>query len=443
MNENNFAKSYSPEAEQNALGAIIFDEGKTEQAIQALELLNDDDFYSRHNQLIFSTVKKMVAAGDIIDTMTVADALPEIRKYVYDVMSGALTSNLSVYAGIVKQKSIERNMQELLLSALRSMDATIAHNEKLDRVHNILKSIDDKRSSKSQVSDLSEYMKDVVSELQDMCDNKTISGIKTGFHELDYYTGGFRSAELITLGARTSVGKSTLGLNIAQNVSKNGKARVLYLTFEMSGKELAQRAMCAYGRADNAILKSPSEVEQSVWGNLLKGAQAVQDATIRIAEMARPTVEEVKSVCRAENRKNGVDFIVIDHLHLMAHNNSGGNEVTGIGDTTASLKGLAIELGVPILLMAQLNRGNAKENRRPTITDLRGSGSIEQDSDRVLLLHRDDEDEKLDGKALLLIVKNRGGENNQSVYLQNSLRYFAFDNEQKASDAYYAEKYDL
>jgi replicative DNA helicase len=194
----------------------------------------------------------------------------------------------------------------------------------------------------------------------------------------------------------------------------------------MTTKDLALRAMCSQGRVDNAILRADTSPKQDDWGRITKGVSLAASMDFDMVKMARPTVEEIKAICRSLNRKKPYDIIVIDHLHLLAHKKT-ANEVQGIGDSTAELKGLALELEVPILLMAQLNRGNAKENRAPSITDLRGSGAIEQDSDRVLLIHRTPELDK-QGIAKLFMPKNRGGRAGVAVNLKNSLQFYRFDN---------------
>ena len=224
-----------------------------------------------------------------------------------------------------------------------------------------------------------------------------------------------------------------------QRHRQKGK-RVLYVTMEMTGKDLAIRAMCSLGRVDNAFLRSDHKINQDQWAGIVKGVGIAGGLDFYVAKMARPTVDEVKTLCRSFARSHGVDIIVIDHLHLMSHKGS-MNEVQGIGDTTAELKGLALELEVPILLMAQLNRGNAKENRPPAITDLRGSGAIEQDSDRVLLIHRTTSMDH-EGIAKLFMVKNRGGKAKVALTLKNALHYYRFDNPEAGKYSGYEEMVD-
>jgi len=397
----------------------------------AFSQINERDWYQQANLDVFKAIQTLVEAKETIDMISVMAAIPERKSHIVSLQNSAVKSfkHAPAYVKAIREKAIERNAQIVLHNALDTLEMEIGHSEKLDRVNAILKDLDKLAIDRAnEVVSLKEHLKEVVNELSDREEGNTnsIAPLQTGYFELDTLTGGFGKGELITLGARTSVGKSAFGQNVAENIARQSGKRILYITMEMTGKDLAMRSLCSLGRVDNSFLRETGKLNQQQWDGIIRGVNIAAKLELHIAKMARPTVEEIKSLCRSVHRQQPFDLIVIDHLHLMSHKKT-ANEVQGIGDTTAELKGLALELELPILLMAQLNRGNAKENRPPAITDLRGSGSIEQDSDRVLLLHRTQDTDK-EGIASLMLVKNRGGKSGIGMKLKNSLQFFRFDN---------------
>lgn len=438
---NFFQRQFHTESEQSLLRCFI--EGIDRPEIRnAFELMGSNDFYHAAHSEIFNAIAKTIEQGTEVDIVSIMSSLPEQRNTLLAIEENAIGAfaNVAVYARIVKEKAIERGMQDVMLNALDSIGMTnLSHSEKLDRVHAQLKDLNKLTKDKEgAVIQLKEHLKEAVNEISEKGANESIRPLQTGYFEVDTLTGGFGAGELITLGARTSVGKSALGMNIAENVSRQGK-RVLYITMEMTGKDLAIRSLCSLGRVDNAFLREDGQPSQSVWDGLTRGVKVAADLPLFIAKMARPTVEEIKALTRSFHRNNPIDLIVIDHLHLMSHGSH--NEVVGIGNSTAELKGLALEIEVPILMMAQLNRGNAKENRAPTITDLRGSGAIEQDSDRVLLLHRTAELDQ-QGISKLMLVKSRGGKSKVAITLKNNLQFYRFDNPDNNKYSGYTELVD-
>lgn len=423
-------RQHSNEAEQ-ALIALFIDWLDNDQVRDVFARTDARDFYHQAHADIFTAIGRMVESGSTVDLIGLMQVIPDRKPELIAIAKNVSASrtNVEVYFAHVREKAIERNTQIVLHNALDTLEMDLTHNEKIDRVNAVLKDLDKlARDRSNEVVSLKEHLRDVVEDLgeREQGLSESIKPLQTGYLELDALTGGFGKGELVVIGARTSVGKSAFGQNVAENIARQTDKRVLYITMEMTGKDLAVRAMCSLGRVDNAFLRNDHKLSQEQWANVTKGVGIAGSLEFYVAKMARPTVEEVKTLCRSFNRTNPVDIIVIDHLHLMSHKKT-LNEVQGIGDTTAELKGLALELEVPILLMAQLNRGNAKENRPPTITDLRGSGAIEQDSDRVVLLHRTPELDK-QGIAKLLMVKNRGGKSHVGITLKNNLHFYRFDN---------------
>ncbi|MDA3806983.1 MAG: AAA family ATPase [Thiomicrorhabdus sp.] len=417
---------FSLEAEQAVIGAIMLDGLKTDAVLSAYESLSAESFHHPIHQEIFNAVGLLVAKRFIPDLVTLGGFITEHRPYLAEIMRNSTgAANISYYARMVKEKHSERRLLEILIMSQNTLGDSIPHDEKFDRVNALLKEIDNGDDS-HEVHQISHYIDEVVDGVSELLNSNSVSGTATGFGELDRHIGGMGDGELITIGARPSVGKSALGMNIVENVATTGKT-VLYITMEMPGVALAGRVICSQGRVNNLILKNPSAVEQDEWAKFDMGGQKASSLPIFVSDLPKPSVNQIKAVARNFKRASQVDLVVVDHLHLMRHDKSQG-EVQGIGDTTSELKGLAMELGVPVLLMSQLNRGNAKENRFPAITDLRGSGAIEQDSDVVMLIHRNDEDDELKGKAIVILSKNRSGEKDVAIVLKNNLQNYRFDN---------------
>lgn len=417
---------HSLEAEQAVIGAFLSEGLKKDSILTIFESLKAESFYNQLNADTFEAITELYEAHTAVDLVSVVGKLPGAKSYLIELVKhNSRSSNLSYWSQTVIEKSKERMMRDALLMAYNTLAENDTHSNKIDRVEDLLKTLSDSENVSNMQS-----LNDIIVEQMDVLDKRFNSsepiGLQTGYTDLDEHIGGLRPGQLITLGARTSVGKSALGFNIAEHISSKN-INTLYITMEMTKGELAERSICSQGRVNNRKIRDMQGLTENDWTSISHGAQRSAKLSINIIEMTRPSVNQIKAFARAVKRKGKLDFLVIDHLHLMNHMNP-QSEVSGIANTTADLKALALELQVPILLMAQLNRGNAKENRRPTLTDLRGSGSIEQDSDGVYLIHRDDEDDEMRGKALILIEKNRAGEKDVAVVLSQNLQFYRFDN---------------
>jgi replicative DNA helicase len=421
---------HSVDAEQTVIGALVLDGLKTERVLQAFESLVEADFYATSNREIFATISKMHKDKQVIELASVADKVSKLKPYLVEVVyncPGAGT--VDFYAEIVAQKAKERNMIQAFQMAINTLHTPEKHQDKLDAVAELLKfdSVDVKDGYSELVGDVAQRH---LNTLQARMNGEVITGYQTGFYDLDDALGGLANGRLYVLGARPSVGKSALGLNIANNIIAKHGCQGAYISLEMSNEELVERLICANGKVESHKIRTMKNVEFS---KLEAGMVKVCGMQMRLRVMQRPKVEQIKNFARALKRRGQLDFLVLDHLHLIAY--PGQSEVQGIAHVTGELKALALELEVPVLLLAQLNRGNAKEDRLPAITDLRGSGAIEQDADCVMLLHRTEEmDEK--AVAMLFVRKNRGGENNKSIPLRVNLQYFRFDNPARQDEEY-------
>lgn len=437
-----FEKPHSQEAEQSVLSGIIVDGLKTEEVVSTFENLLPNHFYEPVHQDIFNAITEMNNRRMVPDLTMLSSHIPQHKEYLIElVKNSAGPANIKYWSQSVREKFVERSNIEICMNAINSLNSKESHEEKMNMVNALLKSIDSS-SSRHEVVHLEEFVGEMVEDVDQLFNGQKVAGLPTGFTVLDQYIGGMVNGELVTVGARPSIGKSAIGMNIAENIAKiglhspleknpedRGGIPILYITMEMPGKTLAGRVTCSQGSVNNSILKTPKRVESCEWSKFSQGAASASTLPIYVSDLSRPTVHDVKAVARdfKRNNKLGLGLVVIDHLHQMKHNMRNG-EVAGIAETTAELKALALELDVPILLMSQLNRGSIKENRWPDISDLRGSGSIEQDSDIVLILHRDDEDEEIKGKGVVMVKKNRAGEKDVSVYLENKLQHYKFTN---------------
>ena len=417
---------HSTEAEQSTLGALMLD-SRNRHCVDILDRFSASDFYHEQHQEIFKAMIAVLADQKTVDVVTVVSKLPHQRQYLMDIVHNCPgVANAREYANMVRQKAKERKGMESLLMAYNSLaDDSLSHGDKLAQVEMLMKVLEDDQDDVVEASLLADIIKQRVPELQQLAQGTGIVGIQTGFTEIDDVIGGIQNGQLVTIGARTSIGKSAWGMNITENMAGAGK-NMLYISMEMSKSELADRVVCSLGRADNKMLKNVAQATDADWTAYSRGAMTASQLPIRVVEMSRPKVGQIKAYARAMHRIGKMDVLVIDHLHLMNHDHQ--IDVQGIANTTAELKGLAIELNIPVIIMAQLNRGNAKESRWPEITDLRGSGSIEQDSNIIFLIHRDDDDAELKGKALILVKKNRNGESGVAIPLANNLQHFRFDN---------------
>lgn len=413
---------HSLDAEQTVIGALIVDGLKTERVMQSFEKLKATDFYSGSHKTIFEAITQMHDDRSVIEIVSVVSKLPSHKAYIVELaMNCPGTGTIDFYADIVINHAKERRMIEAFRCAMNILTETKKHSDKMDEVAALMK-FEDVDGTDSEAELITEILERHMNVLQERMDRKTVAGYETGFIELDNTLGGMGKGRLYVLGARPSVGKSVLGLNIANAVSKKYQAQTSYISLEMEKGELADRLLCANGSVNSRTITSMQGVD---FAALQVATTKLKDLSLRIRIMTRPKIEQIKNFARALKRRGQLDFLVIDHLHLMGY--TGTNEVQGLASISGELKSLALELDIPILLLAQLNRGNAKENRMPAVTDLRGSGAIEQDADCVMLLHRDEElDEH--GKALLLIRKNRNGENNKIIDLHQNLQFYRFDN---------------
>lgn len=407
---------YSLEAEQSVLGSILID---PQCLYQVLERVKPQYFYLPQHREIFTAMVSMFSQSSAIDIVTLLEELKS--KGVYDETGGKAyllqlaeivpsVANVDAYAKIVQEKYYLRS----LINASKEIIA--AASEEADDVRAIMDAAEQKiydiRQDKS--ADGLKHIKEVILETYDRLhkisseEKSKYLGLPTGFSELDRLTTGLNRSDLILLAARPAMGKSAFALNIAQNVAKNG-GKVAFFSLEMTREQNVTRMLSTEGMIENTSLRTGELVDDD-WVRLAQAADTLSKCEMYFDDTSGITVPEIKAKCR---RIKGLDLVVIDYLQLMSSGRRIENRVQEVSEITRSLKIMAKDLNVPVLTLSQLSRGTeSRTSHKPMLSDLRESGSIEQDADIVLFLYREDyyeQSEENHNKATCIIGKNRHG----------------------------------
>ncbi len=421
------------EAEQAVLGAMLISE---DAVAEALEILEAEDFYRSAHQSIYRAMREVYEAGQPVDIITVAaalrtldDALESVggAEYLAD-LAAAMPTALHVvqYAQIVREKALLRRIiaaasqiAEAGYSGEASATDVLADAEKV-----ILElSQYQKTRDFTHISDVLESTFERIEQLY--ASDGNITGVPTGYSELDRMTSGFQKSDLIIVAARPSVGKTAFALNVAQNVAVRSGLPVAIFSLEMSKDQLVQRMLCAEAYIDGHKLRNGT-LEDEDWPKLSMGVSTLSNSPIYIDDSPGITVPEMRSKLRRLKMEHGLGFVVIDYLQLIhGRRSSGENRQQEISEISRSLKQLARELEVPIVALAQLSRSvEQRQDKRPMLSDIRESGSIEQDADIVAFLYRDDYyDPETDKQNIIeiIIAKQRNGPTGkiELVFLKN------------------------
>lgn len=408
------------EAEQAVLGAILLEPSSL---TLASEILIPEDFYRASHQKIFNVMLKLSDQGKAVDLITVAEELAAANlledtggiSYLSELAASVPTAaNIEFYAKIVEEKSL---LRRLIRTATGIVQDGYQREDEVDvLLGDAEKSIMEVANRKNTGS--FHNIKDVLVRTYDnieMMHNRVgdITGIATGFAELDKMTAGFQRNDLIIVGARPSVGKTAFALNIAQNVATKTGENVAIFSLEMGAEQLVMRMLCAEGNIDAQRLRTGSLTEED-WGKLTMAMGSLSNAGIFIDDTPGVRTQDIRSKCRRLKQEHGLGMVVIDYLQLILGNGrSGENRQQEVSEISRSLKQLARELEVPIIALSQLSRGvEQRQDKRPMMSDIRESGSIEQDADIVAFLYRDDYyDKESENKNIIeiIIAKQRNG----------------------------------
>jgi replicative DNA helicase len=412
---------FSLEAEQAVLGAVLAD---AQCLMRVLDLIrNREFFYKKSHQLIYEGFLRLSEKSDNIDLVTVSEhlknknELEEVggRSYLAELTSAApVSANAEYYAKIVKEKYTLRSM---ILAGNRIVELGHHTDEDteilVDKAEQIIFELAQNKARESLVH-IENVLTTSWEQLEERAANKnSLTGLNTGFYDLNSFTSGLQKSDLIILAARPSMGKTALALNIAENVALLNRSPVAIFSLEMGKEQLVQRLLCSRAEIDSSRVRT-GQLRDDDWAKLGSAMGELGEAPIFIDDSAGVTVMELRGKCRRLKAQHGdLGLVIIDYLQLIEGRSNNDNRVNQMGEISRGLKLLARELNVPIIALSQLSRAvESRQDKRPMLSDLRDSGAIEQDADIVLMIYRDEyynpETEKA-GIADLIIAKQRSG----------------------------------
>ncbi len=408
------------EAEQAVIGSMLTDK---DAVVSAIEVLKEDDFYREDNKAIYSAILNLYNRAEPIDIITVKAELETMGKfeqvggleYLAELPEKVpTTANSMKYIKIVEEKSTLRNLIktaneiiELGYDPTEDVDDIMEGAEK--KIFNIMQN----KNQKGYAA-MKDILVDSFTQLEELYNRKQhITGVPSGFTDLDYRTAGFHGSDLILIAARPAMGKSAFALNIATNAAVKAKVPVAIFSLEMSKEQMVNRILCSEAMVDSNKVRT-GKLEEDDWTKLAEAIGPLSEAEIYIDDTPGISVMEIRAKCRKLKLEKNIGMVVIDYLQLVQGSNKrNGSREQEISEISRSLKILAKELNVPVIALSQLSRAvEQRPDHRPMLSDLRESGAIEQDADIVMFLYRDDyynEDSDKKGIAEVIIAKHRGG----------------------------------
>ena len=408
---------HSTESEQSVLGAMMMDS----QAIASVtEILTGEDFYNKQYGIIYDAMVELSASGRPVDLITLQNLLkekdvpPEVSSltYVKDFLDTVPTSaNAKYYANIVKEKAVLRKLiranddiSSMCYSGKEKLDDILDTAEK--RVYDVVQ-----RRGSSEFTPIEEVVMNALTTIEKASKVKgTVTGVPTGFQDLDYKTAGFQPSDLLLIAARPAMGKTAFALNIALNAAIRDNKKVALFELEMSKESLVNRLFAMESKVNAQKIRT-GDLSAAEWTSLSEGATEIAKSNIVIDDNASITPAELRSKCRKLKLEKGLDLVIIDYLQLMTTGKE--NRQQEVSDISRSLKLLARELNVPVVALSQLSRKvEERTDKRPMLSDLRESGAIEQDADVVMFLYREDyykKDTENTNVTEIIIAKQRNG----------------------------------
>jgi replicative DNA helicase len=417
---------HSVEAESSVLGGLLLDNGAWDRVG---DLLTDSDFYRYEHRLIYAALGALINATKPADVITTYEQLQGLGKA--DEVGGIAylnslaqyvpsASNIRRYAEIVRERSILRKLvsasDEIATAAFNTQGKAV--DKILDEAEQKIFNIGEEGSRMKQgFQAMDSLVVQLLDRVQEMADNPNdITGVPTGFYDLDRLTSGFQAGDMIVLAARPSMGKTALAINIAEHVALHEELPVAVFSMEMGASQLAVRIVGSIGRIDQMHLRT-GKLTDDEWPRLTEAIEKLRNVSLHIDETPGLTVSELRANARRLARQCGgkLGLIVVDYLQLMSVSTSMNeeNRATAVGEISRGLKMLAKELQCPVLALSQLSRGvESRTDKRPMMSDLRESGAIEQDADVIMFIYRDDyynKDSKEPGVSEIIISKQRNG----------------------------------
>ena len=410
---------HSIEAEQSVIGSMIIDR---EAIVVASEIVTGDDFYNKQYGVVFETMVELNESGRPVDMVTLQDKLKEkdvpsevsSLEFVRDIITAVPTSaNIRHYANIVAEKSILRKMirlneeiENLCYSGKESMEFILEDAEK--RIFDLVQ----KRNSGEFVP-IRQVVMNALKKIEAASKSTgRVTGVATGFYDLDFKTSGMQPADLVLIAARPSMGKTAFVLNIAQHVAFRLNETVAIFSLEMSKEQLVNRMFSLESNVDAQNLRNGT-LSDAEWEKLIESAGVIGKSNLIIDDTAGISISELRSKCRKFKLEHNLKMIIIDYLQLMSGSGRSESRQQEISEISRSLKSLARELNVPVLALSQLSRAvEQRPDKRPMMSDLRESGAIEQDADVIMFIYRDDyynKDSEKKGISEIIIGKQRNG----------------------------------
>ena len=403
------------EAEQSVLGAILIN---PRAVLDAVSILHPSDFYLPQNAAIFEAVYELFSAGDVVDSVTISERLRQSGHYDPDTTPQYLlylaeftpsSANTQRYARIVYEKA--------MLRALISASEQIAQNciaeagefsLLMDQAEQLIYDLSHGRRI-NEMRPIAEVVDEAYTRISELFNgNRELGGIPSGFSELDAKIGGLSRSDLILIAARPGIGKTSLALNIASHVALKEKKGVAIFSLEMSGEQLVSRMISSLALVDSSRLRT-GDIRPDEWTRLAEAVSILGDSPMKIDDNAGVTVQEIKAKLR---REKDIGLVIIDYLQLMRSGSRSENRVQEVAEISRSLKIMARELDIPVVALSQLNRASeSRKDKKPMLSDLRESGSIEQDADIVIFLYRDEDNPDLEARNIVncSVAKNRHG----------------------------------
>ncbi|MAI77546.1 MAG: replicative DNA helicase [Deltaproteobacteria bacterium] len=407
-------------AEKAVLSAILLDNNTIHSVVT---LLRDDDFYHPAHQLLYSAMVRLKDANEPVDLTTLASHLQshDLLEAVGGVVSlaeiadyEATTANATHYANIVRDHSIKRNLIGVASEIVAlGYDQSEVADKLLDEAETKIFALSSEQA-KQDLKSLQAGMHDAVDHINMLMSRSgELTGLATGFTQLDSLTGGFQAGDLVIIAARPSMGKTALALNLARNVAVDYGKKVAVFSLEMTTRSLVMRLLSSEAKVDFAAFRS-GLISTEAHSRLMESAGRLAEAGIWIDDTGASTILEIRAKSRRLAAQHGLDMVVVDYLQLAHGDRNTASREQEISEISRGLKGLAKELNIPVIALSQLNRGpeSRKEDKRPMLADLRESGAIEQDADIIGFIYRDwvyNKETEHENLAELIIAKQRNG----------------------------------
>jgi replicative DNA helicase len=413
---------HSVEAEQAVLGGVFLDK---EAWDKVAERVREEDFYRRDHRIIFRAISQLSNEGQPYDIVTVAEWLENhqlldesggMRNLAALAENTPSASNISAYADIVRKRSILRQ----LISATSDINDTVFNpqGQSSEQIlefaeQTVFEIAEQETRGRKSYQNISAYTDLVMEMMQERAESTNpITGIRTGYHDLDKITAGFQRSDLIVIAGRPAMGKSALAVNIAETAAIKDKRSVAIFSMEMAAEQLTTRMMSSLANINQQKVKT-GELDGDDWVRFTSTVGILKETKMFIDDTPALTPAELRARCRRISREHGLDLVVVDYLQMMQVAGTAENRATEISEISRSLKSMAKELNIPVIALSQLNRSvESRQDKRPVMSDLRESGAIEQDADVIIFIYRDevyDKESPDKGIAEIIISKQRNG----------------------------------